>query len=294
MGTITMTGFSVDADGAVQIGSGSTGSLTIGSGTNGGKIHATTTAHELVIDPFATDSTNSTDASGVVTILGDLVVHGNTTTFHSNTVDISDHNLTLAKGTTSSGMANGAGITIGDGAYATFSYNSANSGSWETNVGLDVSGALAVSGALSGATSIDGTGDLTMGTITMTGFSVDPDGDTVTKSINNSSGGITNTGAIAGATTVAASGAVTGGSLTDGTATLASGALSGVTTISSTGATSLAINGGAVNIASTGVTTTVKGILNVEEAVTLDTTLDVTGDTNVSIIKITNKISFYN
>ena len=37
-----------------------------------------------------------------------------------------------------------------------------------------------------------------MGTITMTGFSVDADGDTVTKSLNNTSGGITNTGAIAG------------------------------------------------------------------------------------------------
>ena len=56
-----------------------------------------------------------------------------------------------------------------------------------------------------------------------------------TKSLNNSSGGITNTGAISGATTVTASGAVTGGSLTDGTATLSSGALSGVTTISTSG-----------------------------------------------------------
>ena len=69
----------------------------------------------------------------------------------------------------------------------------------------------------------------------MTGFTVDADGDVVTKSLNNSSGGITNTGAISGATTVTASGAVTGGSLTDGTATLTSGALSGVTTISTSG-----------------------------------------------------------
>ena len=41
-----------------------------------------------------------------------------------------------------------------------------------------------------------------MGTITMTGFSVDADGDTVTKSLNNTSGGITNTGSIAGATSI--------------------------------------------------------------------------------------------
>jgi hypothetical protein len=39
----------------------------------------------------------------------------------------------------------------------------------------------------------------------------------------------------------------------------------------------LATGGGVVNIASTGVMTTVKGTLNVDEAVTLDTTLDVTG-----------------
>ena len=50
-----------------------------------------------------------------------------------------------------------------------------------------------------------------------------------------------------------------------------------VSTFDSSGATSLATGGGVVNIASTGVMTTVKGTLNVDEAVTLDTTLDVTG-----------------
>ena len=55
-----------------------------------------------------------------------------------------------------------------------------------------------------------------------------------------------------------------------------------VSTFDSSGATSLATGGGVVNVASTGVMTTVKGTLNVDEAVTLDTTLDVTGDTSVS------------
>ena len=54
-----------------------------------------------------------------------------------------------------------------------------------------------------------------------------------------------------------------------------------VSTLDSTGATSLATNGGAVNIASSGATTTVKGTLKVDKAVTLDTTLDVTGDTGI-------------
>merc|ERR1712146_868822 len=50
-----------------------------------------------------------------------------------------------------------------------------------------------------------------------------------------------------------------------------------VSTLDSTGATSLATGGGVVNIASSGKMTTIKGTLNVDEAVTLDTTLGVTG-----------------
>ena len=42
---------------------------------------------------------------------------------------------------------------------------------------------VAAGGAISTATSIDGSGDLTMGTITMTGFAVDADGDTALKSL---------------------------------------------------------------------------------------------------------------
>ena len=57
-----------------------------------------------------------------------------------------------------------------------------------------------------------------------------------------------------------------------------------VSTLDSSGATSLATGGGVVNIASSGVMTTVKGTLNVDEAVTLDSTLDVTGDTSVSTL----------
>ena len=44
-------------------------------------------------------------------------------------------------------------------------------------------GGVAAGGAISAATSIDGSGDLTMGTITMTGFSVDADGDTIVKTL---------------------------------------------------------------------------------------------------------------
>ena len=63
-----------------------------------------------------------------------------------------------------------------------------------------------------------------------------------------------------------------------------------VSTFDSTGATSLATSGGAVNLASSGVTTTVKGTLNVDEAVTFDTTLDVAGDTSVKGLVATGKV----
>ena len=62
-------------------------------------------------------------------------------------------------------------------------------------------------------------------------------------------------------------------------------------TLNVTGATSLATASGVVNIASTGVMTTVKGTLNVDEAVTIDTTLDVTGDTSVSTLDSTGATS---
>jgi hypothetical protein len=80
---------------------------------------------------------------------------------------------------------------------------------------LDInSGGITEAGAISGATTIDGSGDLTVGTITMTGFSVDADGDVVAKSLNASSGGITNAGAIGGATTIDGSGDLTMGTIT--------------------------------------------------------------------------------
>ena len=56
-----------------------------------------------------------------------------------------------------------------------------------------------------------------------------------------------------------------------------------VSTFDSSGATSLATSGGAVNIASSGATTTVIGLLNVDQAVTLDSTLGVTGDVTIAV-----------
>jgi hypothetical protein len=54
-------------------------------------------------------------------------------------------------------------------------------------VSLDAnSGGITEAGAIAGATDVDGSGDLTMGTITMPGFEVDADGDTSVKSLSGS------------------------------------------------------------------------------------------------------------
>ena len=65
-----------------------------------------------------------------------------------------------------------------------------------------------------GLTDVDGSGDLTLGTITMTGFIIDGVGNATTNSLNNSNGGITNTGSIAGATSIDGSGDLTMGTVT--------------------------------------------------------------------------------
>ena len=126
----------------------SEGGIQIGSGIFGGKIYKTeANPYEIIIDPFAMDACGNTqDASGQVTIMGDLVVRGNTTTVYSTNVDISDVVLTLALGSTATLGSNGAGIQLGSG-YASLLYDSANK-RWKSNIGLDISGDFVVSSAV--------------------------------------------------------------------------------------------------------------------------------------------------
>ena len=63
--------------------------------------------------------------SGDVTVGGNLIVNGSTTTINSTTLDVDDINITVAKGAASAAAANGAGLTV-DGANATFTYVSAS------------------------------------------------------------------------------------------------------------------------------------------------------------------------
>ena len=76
---------------------------------------------EIVLDPAGDD-----DVAGTLRIMGDLIVDGTTTTINTATLDVTDANITVAKGATLASAVDGAGITI-DGANATFVYDFANS-----------------------------------------------------------------------------------------------------------------------------------------------------------------------
>jgi hypothetical protein len=89
-----------------------------------------------------------------------------------------------------------------------------------TTVGSGNTLTVNLDAALSGLTTVDGSGDLTMGTITMSGFSVDADGDTSAKSLISTST-ISGSGAITGASTAAFAGNVsTQGSFVIGNASM--------------------------------------------------------------------------
>jgi hypothetical protein len=72
----------------------------------------------LVLDPAAVG-----DATGTVTILGNLQVDGTQTIINSTTMTVDDLNITLASGAANAAAANGAGLTV-DGASATLTYAS--------------------------------------------------------------------------------------------------------------------------------------------------------------------------
>ena len=119
--TTTGAGFTVDSSGNVSDGVST-------SATTG-----------WVLSNFVekTESDNVT-INGTLTLGGDLVVNGTTTTINSTTLEIDDKNIVLASGAADGAAANGAGITI-DGVNATLTYDNAD-GNWLFNKALHMVG----------------------------------------------------------------------------------------------------------------------------------------------------------
>ena len=105
-GTVTVRGNLISngtlaATGAVAFGS----TLTVaGITTLSGLLRG---PEDFIIDPAAHG-----DETGTVTIRGNLVVNGLTTTINSETLDVKDLNLTLAKGSLTKNASDNAGLTI--------------------------------------------------------------------------------------------------------------------------------------------------------------------------------------
>jgi hypothetical protein len=76
-------------------------------------------------------ATGTTTVNNNLTVTGNLIVNGTTTTLNTATLDVEDLNITLALGAPSAAAANGAGLTVA-GASATLLYASAND-SWNFN-----------------------------------------------------------------------------------------------------------------------------------------------------------------
>jgi hypothetical protein len=141
----------------------------IGNVTAGTGAFTTLTASGATTVTAATQSTNASTGALVVTggvgiganlfvggnatIVGNFTVIGTTTSVQSQTLDVTDLNITVAKGASTAAAANGAGLTV-DGASATLLYTSATD-TWNINKGLvGTTGSFSSTLGVTGATTL--------------------------------------------------------------------------------------------------------------------------------------------
>jgi hypothetical protein len=172
-GAQTLTGVSISGNAATV----TNGVYTSGDQTISGSLTASSFNGDIYGSVYGTDGTtllvdsenNSIAADTIsaanLTITGNLIVSGTTTTVNSTTVEIADLNITLAKGSVDAAAADGAGITI-DGAGATLTYNSADDSFVFNKEVSSVNGFVGnvsgnVTGDLLGNVTGDVTGDVT-------------------------------------------------------------------------------------------------------------------------------------
>ena len=142
------------------------------------------------------DNNVTVDASGNVTVTGDLTVNGTTTTINSTTLTVDDKVVVIASGAADSSAADGAGISV-DGASATILYDHTGT-QWEMNKPLEVTGSISATttAAIGTDTTVGTAGNTTavaISTVTNTGTYVGKDlkisaGSTTTNG-NNLNGG---------------------------------------------------------------------------------------------------------
>jgi len=212
-GAVTAT--TISGSGALSVGAGATmaGALNMQAGgiTNAGAIAGATT---VAMGGAFTGATTIT-GSGALSIGAGATLAG--------ALDMQQGGINnagaIAKATTISGSG---ALSVGAGATLAGALNMQSAGI--TNAG-SIAGAttLAMGGALTGATTMSGSGAVTVDSITLgEDYSISSAGAASVASVNVNAGGITNAGAIAGATTIAM-----GGDLTGVSALSASGGITG-------------------------------------------------------------------
>jgi len=250
----------------------------------------------------------SLNVAGSAVIAGNLTVQGQLTAIQSQTLDVTDLNVTVAKGAATAAAANGAGLTV-DGASATLLYTSATD-TWNINKGLvgttaSLNSTLSVTGAATLSSTLAVTGATTLSsTLAVTGVST-------LANVNATNGTFSGTLGVTGATTL---GTLTVANETDtgnltvggglqasaiGNVTPGTGAFTTLSTTGQSSPNSLAVTNNATVGGTLGVTgaTTLAGLTagattlassSVTGNETIGGTLGVTGATTLTTLSATN------
>ena len=128
----TTGGLQAVAIGNVTPGTGAFTTLTVGTWANvTGTAESTSSITGALTTAGGAGIAKNLYVGGSAVIAGNLTVQGTVTAIQSTTLDVTDLNVTLAKGAVNAAAANGAGLTV-DAAGATLTYASADD-SWNFN-----------------------------------------------------------------------------------------------------------------------------------------------------------------
>jgi len=109
--------------------------------TNEGVVSVTGTGNQIAVSASNGNVTfslsNDVTIPNNLTVTGDLLVQGNTTTLNTETLAVEDKNIVIANGSTTDAAANGAGITIKGTTDKTLNWVDAT-GSWTSSENFDL------------------------------------------------------------------------------------------------------------------------------------------------------------
>jgi fibronectin-binding autotransporter adhesin len=133
--TVSTGGLQAVAIGNVTPGTGAFTTLTAGTWANvTGTTDSSSSTTGALVTAGGAGIAKNLYVGGSAVISGNLTVQGTMTAIQSTTLDVTDLNITVAKGAANPTAANGAGLTV-DGAGATILYTSSTD-TWNLNKGL--------------------------------------------------------------------------------------------------------------------------------------------------------------